>query len=661
MHVLRRTLRALSAGTAAGAAALMVDQLLALSTLGYPVPLGGRFVFAYLALGAVLGLAVELGWRASRRDSPRATGIFALTAALVYAPAIFERVHQALVFRAGQPPAVAAAAFVTGAYGLWILILRRVAGPHAESIAPLLGALTAAAGLAVNRHLVDYPLEPMAIAADAAVLVAGLLLAWVGRAGGARRRAVTLALLALGATLFAARGVWRPPAAPVASHPGRPHLVLVVIDTLRQDVFEAVLEETAEGRAFREAMDGAAWFTQAIAASPWTAPSIGTLMTGLHPREHGLELAAREDPSRPLAPLPDSVPTLAEHFRERGYWTEAIVTNPMLHPISGIARGFESYEILSGPTVTLPPLTALARLGLMETLTYQPASVVRRRLKQRLGPIAATGRPVFLWLHLLEPHEPLRPHRGLAPDPAGAGLGSLDRLYRDEVRYALVELKRMIELLADRGLWDDTVLVMVSDHGEMLPSDDHDNDTREEEGQGPKLYGHGHALYDELVRVPLVIRPRGGLLEDRRIDALASHADVFDTVSDLLHLGVTPPGEDRMNLAPWLAATLPAQPPRERDYALIGGILYGPEQRALRTRELKLIDYPRGQRPSELYLIAEDPRERHDVARRETERLARAEGALDLYWSRLGAAPEARPTELDAATLERLKALGYMP
>ena len=645
-----------------------MDQLLALLTLGYPVPLGGRFVLAYAALGAVLGLAVAVASRTGSRQTdaaprgwPAAGRTFAPTLALVWAPAIFERVHTTLAFRTGQLPALAAAALVTAGYGLWLLLLRRVAGPRGGGAAPLPGALTAAAGLAVNRNLVDYPLQPAALAADAAVLSAGLVVAWAARAFGGRRVLAAVAALAFGAAVLAARASWMPaPQAPGAGDSRRPNLVLVVVDTLRQDVFEAVLEETAEGRAFREAVDGAAWFTQAIAASPWTVPSIGTLMTGLHPREHGFRSSGVQDPGRPLVPLPESVPTLAEHLRRHGYRTEAFGTNPLLVPISGIARGFERYEILAGPTVKLPLLTALARLGWVSRDYYQPAGAVRRRLGQRLGAMTRDGRPVFLWLHLLEPHEPLRAHRGLAPDPAGSGLEPLNRLYRDEVRYALVELKRMFELLAGHGLWNDTILVIVSDHGEMFPSDGRDAGALEQGEEGPKLYGHGHALYEELVRVPLVMRPRGGLPEDRRIDALASHADVFDTVSDLLGLDAVPPEEERSKLTAWLAAP-PSRPLKEREYALIGAMQHGPEQRALRTRRLKLIDYPQGQRPSELYLIADDPRERRDFAKRDTRRLAAARSQLDRYWSRLGKAPEAEPTELDAETLERLKALGYVP
>ena len=130
-------------------------------------------------------------------------------------------------------------------------------------------------------------------------------------------------------------------------------------------------------------------FTVGHATANHCRPSLRTLMTGLHPQEHGFQASGVDDPSRPLTPLPDSVPTLAEHLQQQGYWTEAIGTNPLLQPISGIARGFERYEILSGPTVTLPPLTVLARMGLVEKVYYQQANAVRRRLAQRLGPIAA--------------------------------------------------------------------------------------------------------------------------------------------------------------------------------------------------------------------------------------------------------------------------------
>ncbi len=661
---LLRPARALAAGCLAGLCALAFDQALAFLILGFPVPITPRYVVAYAATGALAAACLVVGSWLRRHRVPGGWTSFAVAAAGVYAPAVFERVHHALSHRAAPVLAVTAAVLALACYGLWIIALARVAGRRARGLAPLLGAAGAAIGLAVNRSLVNYPLEPAALAADAAVLTAAVALAYLGRRRGTRRVLVAAAALALGAVVIGVAGHRRtpPPTAGAVAGERPPNLVLVIIDTLRQDTFRNVVRRTEEGRAFRRAMGGAAWFSRAIAAAPWTVPSVGSIMTGLYPQEHGLQGTAVKDPSRPLTPLAESVSTLAEKLRLRGYRTEAIGTNPLLQPVSGIARGFDNYEILSGPTVKLPLLTVLAKLGWLRKDYYQQASSVGHRLRRRLGRITALERPVFLWLHLMDPHSPLHSHPGLTPDPRAAGLDQMRRLYRDEVRYTLRELTSMFEQLRAHGLWQNTALVVVSDHGEMFPSDGHKTGVKTLGGDKQKLYGHGHAMYGELVRVPLVIRPPGGLPQYRRVKALTSHVDLHDTILDLLGADASRAGGDRVSLAPWLGSELPESGLRGRDHVLIGANQHGPKQRALRTHRFKLIEYPRSRhRQSELYLISSDPGEREDVAGTMKDQLAKVQQTMDAAWERLSAAPATGPAELDAETLERLKALGYLP
>lgn len=656
-----RAASAFTAGCLAGPFTLGLDQLLTYLTLGFTVPLAPRHALAYVLLAAFFSLVLVAGAWLIRRRVPEAWTTFALAAAGIYAPAIFERVHHVLDHRAAPVPATVAAALTVAGYGLWIVVMGRVAGTRAWSLAPFLGAAGAAVGLAVNRNLVNFPLEPAALAADAAVVASAFGLAYLGRIRGPRPvLAVIAALVAIALAVgYSAR---RPAATDApASRERPPNVVLVIIDTLRQDVFRSVVRRTEEGREFRQAMAGSAWFSRAIAVSPWTVPSVGSIMTGLYPPEHGFQAASVKDPSRPLRPLAESVPTLAQKLQQRGYRTEAIGTNPLMQPVSGIARGFDNYEILSGPTVKLPPLTALAKLDVLRVDNYQQASSVRRRLRQRLGGIEDDRRPLFLWLHLMDPHAPLKRHRGLSPDPRAASLDDQRRLYRDEVRYSLRELTLMFQLLRDHDRWQNTALVVVSDHGEMFPADGHDNGVEVLGGGAPKLYGHGHAMYGELVRIPLVIRPPGGLPESRRVKVLTSHVDLHDTILDLLGVDVARIGRDRVSLAPWLAKE-PAPPGlKERDHALIGANQHGPRQRALRTHRFKLIEYLKSRRPGELYEIRSDPGELEDLAATEEDLLARMRSRLESYWEELAAGPEAAPAELDAETLEKLKALGYVP
>lgn len=652
---------ALTAGILSAATAWGLDHLLAFITLGYPLPQEPRFGLAYALCGAVAGLLVAASSRAASTLM-----LWAGALALIYAVPIFERLYQMSAARMPLAAALLLALAAVGGYGAWIWLLQRLT--RSPSAACWIAAGTAAVGLAVNRNLVTRALDVEALFADAAIVLVAVAFALLFRWRGARvAGSVALAALALAAG-WVAIGPDRSPSpepsqvSAARSEKGRtPDLLLVVVDTLRLDVFESVVSETPEGRAFAESLGPAVWFDNAIAAAPWTAPSVGSILTGLYPQEHGFGAQSpSQDPNRPLRRLADAVPTLASRLRNRGYLTEAIGTNPILHPVSGIDRGFDSYELLPGSTTKLPLLTALAKAGALRDEFYQPASAVRRLLKRRLHRLPA-DRPLFLWLHLMDPHEPLHAHPDLPPDPGTERRSGKERLYREEVRFTLAELSAMIDLLKEHGRWADALLVLVSDHGEMFPSDGHPTGVIDRRTGEEKLYGHGHALYGELVRVPLVVRPPGGLRATRHVGVLTSHTDLHDTIVEVLDVDIPKVGRDRVSLAPFLAPALdrPADLPR-RPFALIGANQQGPRQRALRTHDLKLIEYLEPPERSELFDVLQDPQEHHDIAEREPERLPLVRRLLRNQLALLDDLPEAEDMEIDDETRRQLEALGYL-
>ncbi len=653
--------RALTIGLATGLAVCLTDALLAWLTLGYPVPARLGLVAWYPAAGAAVALTVAAAVRLRRR-SAGATELAAATAALLYAPAVVERLTHLLSVRLGTTAgtAVGIVAGLAG-IGLWLELMRRLGGTVPGL---LLAALAMAVGLALNRNLISLPTEPLALVADGLVVTAAVVLAWTARrAGGgwvvlavgvAAAAVVGLRAASLGPRFDAAAG------SPTAEAPkSAPNLLLVIVDTLRDDVFRAVVDETEEGRSFRRALGDAVWFTNAVAAAPWTPPSVGSILTGLYPEEHGFNRRQGSDSSRPLRRLADSVTTLAEHLRDRGYLTSAIATNPFLQRESGIAQGFLRFESLQDATAKLPLLTALRRAGLIETELYQGAERVRRRLGRQLGSLARSERPFFLWLHLMDPHLPLRRHPDLEPERVTAEIPEIDRLYRDEVRWALRELGDTFELLKSYGLWDDTAAVVVSDHGEMMLSD---RRFRGHAWQRKKVrrHGHGHALYRELVRVPLVVRlPAGGRGGgDREVDALTSHVDLPHTLTDLLGVERMPLPGDRVSLEPWLRA--PERRRGGRSWALVGATQEAPEQWAVHTGSFKLIDYPGGERPPELYSLNHDPGERRNLAGRRPETVARLRELLADRLQTLLPSPDGEALDVDDELRRRLEALGYL-
>lgn len=656
---------------------LTLDTLLAHATLEQAPTLAWRFVWAYVAGGAVIALGLAALAAAVPPLRSLAPGwadpapAMALTGWAFYGIPVAERLHQAATTAANARVALGVTVAGLVAYGLAAVVFRRLMGSTTDGApAAALGltAWTAAAGLAVNRNLVNYPLEPRALMLDALVVALAVGLAFaVRRLGASRGMGLTAALLALVA-LLGPPSASTPSAGPDRAHEDQPDLILILVDTLRYDVFRSVVEETPEGAAFRRHLSDAAWFDQAIAAAPWTAPSMGSILTGLYPQEHGYTAMGHGlDPNRPLRPLAPGTQTLAARARARGYHTEGVVTNPLLHPISGIARGFTRYELLAGATTKLPYLTVLSRLGWLDEEYYQPATQMLRYIGGRLHQLTDVG-SLFLWLHFMDPHEPLFAHPKLPAEASPPELDPIERLYRDEVRYTLQRLSELFDLLEDHGRFEDSLLILVSDHGEMFLSDNHDNGTPDRDGT-PKRVGHGHALYDELMHVPLVIRPPGGLPEERRLDILTSHVDLFDTAVDMLRLydprerarrlanpDAFPPQGNRLSLAPWLQVE-PADLPAPERWALLGGNQQGRPQRGLRDAANKLILYSDDRHP-ELYDLQEDPEELRNIAR--SQDLGPWLDHLEAEWKRLETAEDTPAVAIDDAMRRRLEALGYV-
>ncbi|MCG8458670.1 MAG: sulfatase, partial [Holophagales bacterium] len=608
---LARTAAGTLAGAAAGASALILDQWLAFATLGDSLPPVPGMATSYIVTGAILGTIAAL-WpsRRSRAEGEAAPerppwGLpYGVALVGLYALPVAERMADAAFVRGGKPAAVIAA--LTGAVAMLVAAHGAVRLARCQVPPLLLVAITAAVGLAVNRNLLDHPLAASSLAADAGIVLAAAAVTWaMGRVTPEKAAMLLAGLVAAGIGIVFVLPSRAPyPAPPPARGGEPPHLILIVLDTLRLDVFESVLRETEEGRELAAHLADAAFFDNAMAASPWTAPSMGTILTGLYPAEHGFGTRpALRDRNRSLLPLAEAVPTLGTRLAQRGWHTEAIIANPILFPGSGIDRGFVHYEVLDSTVKKLPLLMVMSRMGMLDPERYQPAPQVLRRLESRLPALTSSGRPLFLWLHFLDPHDPYHDHPELPTDASAATLPDDERRYREEVRFTARSVSRSIELLDRHGLWRDSLAILVSDHGEMFPTDGHVNPILDPATGQPQTWGHGKSLYHELVRIPLVIRPPGGLPEGapRRTAALVSHIDLHDTVVEVLGLDVPPIGRDRLSLAPFLDPPDPGMEAggepatgalgRGRSWALLGGIQAGIPQRGYVTRRHKFVIY----------------------------------------------------------------------
>ncbi len=446
----------------------------------------------------------------------------------------------------------------------------------------------------------------------------------------------------------------------------RPHIVVYVIDTLRADHLGAYGYDRNTSPALDRLASQSILFERAYSPAPWTLPSVVSILTSLPPCEHQVLLDRRQ-----LAP---GVATWAERIRAQGYRTVNFHANPYAGRASGLHRGFD----------------LVAQLG--------PG---RQSVSGLLDPLPS--QPLFLYLHSVEPHDPYETSPVLVPEatipevgdrrrnginrlltryrqltrvdwaegrPPGTTDTTADQdavmknlqklrqtvlgLYDTDIRIADVNLASVILALQEAGIWDQTIFVVTSDHGEAF---------------GEHLgWQHDQSLYEELVHVPLLIRLPGNRMAGRRLQQPVSLLDLLPTVVDAAGLEEIADEGPGRSWWPWLEGA--GDPPSEPVRVVRENLKkhYAPFKRERGDRNVALVEdgwkaiWNDEPGTVELYDLARDPDERDDVSEREPERArAMAESARD-WLARCGDGA-VRPTEdgdLDEDSLERLRALGYV-
>jgi len=535
-------------------------------------------ILAYGALGGVLGLAagaavVALGW---------ATGW----------PAI-------------RHPMSLAAALTLGSLGFVLALYHGRQRLFGEDLVLLSGlGVVVHIGLVVLAALAAYVLYRLARSLEArqhghVLAIAGSLIVLVG---------ALFANTSLAPGTVAEKGPTLSPDAESAQRDSRPNVILIVLDTLRADAVESARVDRAGGIG-RLARDGTV-FTQAHAQASWTRPSMASLFTSLYPSQHGAVQKADI--------LRDDVTTLAEAFSDAGYRTAGFTTNINLAPIFNFQQGFTDYFYLA-PKFYFGATDSATRLAIYKGLRvvreqlfrdrihfenyYQDARVVGDAVADWIA--GEPPQPFFLFLHYMDPHDPYfeMPYngRGIARvtnhNPAASRAAELHALYGQGVAYNDAELDRVLELVDANGAYDDSVIVLTSDHGEEF----------QEHGG----WWHGTTLYQEQLHVPLIIKAAqesdhgegSGASDDRIVELI----DVAPTL--LAAAGIAPP---------------PAFAGRDLADGDDDQVVFAEEDHegnrlvSLRLDAWKLIvanpDNPRGLAETELYDLAADPKESRNLA-----------------------------------------------
>ena len=390
------------------------------------------------------------------------------------------------------------------------------------------------------------------------------------------------------------------------SAPGdAPDIVLVVIDALRADYLALYGGSVSTPHLDALASEGVV-FRNSFAQAPWTKPSFATLFTGLYPSEHGAVGKA--------TPLRQDVPTLAEVLNANGYYAKGFANNRNIIPSEGFGKGFDEYDYLE-PNLIFGARPSSSELALYEVLRrihtrllsgailvenfYEPGEGVNRSVFDWLdGAERPGGKPLFLFLHYMEPHDPYmdadRPGVGYAmielgfrPDAAHY-LEPMRAAYCDEIEHMDRCLGALLEGFKSRGLYEDAVIVVAADHGEELY--DHAG------------WWHGETLYEEQLHVPLIIKLPRGRLGGTGWTGFARHIDMAPT---LLELAGAPVPE-----------TMRGQPLFDRPVSCAENLSFaerhfgGYTLRSVRSEATKFITARPGGKPG-FFDLESDPKERH--------------------------------------------------
>jgi len=282
-------------------------------------------------------------------------------------------------------------------------------------------------------------------------------------------------------------------------------VILITVDTLRSDHLPVYGYTKVKTPCIDQFAQDGLVFDQAFAHSPMTLPSHSTIMTGLLPQKHGV----RENLGFLLSDKPQ---TMAEAFSEAGYHTAAFVSTMVLRPETGIDQGFQSYD---GPFQK-------QKQSHVRSFAQQDGKLTLEAAKQWLS--RETSSKFFLWVHLYEPHTPYQP-----PPPYA---DQYSNQYDGEIAYTDALLHDFVEHLKTSNLYDKSIVLLTSDHGESLG----------EHGERE----HGLFAYRPVIQVPFILKlPQNHLANTRRSD-LVGLVDVKATLLELA--GVDTNAEDGIPL-----------------------------------------------------------------------------------------------------------------
>ncbi len=442
---------------------------------------------------------------------------------------------------------------------------------------------------------------------------------------------------------------------PISERHEKPNILIYLVDTLRADHLGCYGYDKPTSPNIDSFSKSATLFRNPIAQASWTRSAVASVLTGLYAPTHGT--------IKRLDTLSESVRLLPEVLKNLGYQTAAVVTNGNISSQFGFNRGFDTYR----------------------QLKEQPDNPENHQLSDSVNAAAfewlrlRSTEPFLLYLHTTDPHNPYMPrspHREkLAPMVADTTVGSLRKLtalkntketpspdllrditalYDAEIAFNDAEFGHLIEKLKELDLYDQTMIIFLSDHGEEFL--DHG------------YWEHGNSLFNEQIHIPLIIKFPNGLGKGTNVDSVVRQIDILPTILDYLGQPI-PPRLQGSSLLPWLlpSGNGPTAATEPMKATLSHVSIDKRDMMSLILSEKKLIQtaqdfsFARRDRPHvELFDLRHDWSEQENIADRQPVWAGYLLTLLKYQEQFGGKKASAKEAEIDEGLRRRLQALGYL-
>jgi len=618
-----------------------------------PAAIGLRILTADVVVGAGLGLAIGL------IDPGAGRRTFALALAGAYG-----------LLRVYAPPGYGAEAIYAAVSGVLTIAALRLGGTTTSRAGVVLTIGLGALGVLLGDAWLDEQhaaalrgiLLPFAVAALVWTPIA--LDALLGRlVGSATVRGLLVVavgglLLLLTGTPLSTTALVEDVVTAVPPPAGTPDVILVSLDTTRADHLSTYGYGRETSPNLTTLANDALLFTQARSPAGWTLPGHASMLTGLYPNRHGAHLAGgwlsgqSIDGRRNVAfPLARDRTTLAEALRDRGYQTGGFVANfSYLYRDYGLAQGFGRYEDAPGILLRVhPPVVRVVR-------AFEPGFCVKPyRTAHDINAAALAwldrapaGRPAFLFVNYMEAHQPWMADppfdRWVWEQPTASALVRQDLYTHEMRRFGAAELGfilasydgqvaamdaalgDLIAALKARGRYENALIIVTADHGEML-------------GEHETVGHMGRMLYEPLVHVPMVVKFPGTVHPRGRTDHPVQLVDVTPTALAAAGAPMIPGMQGQPLPEPMHAVV--AEEDINPFLVASYGAGYDRAIRVVYDGDYKLITTSRGDRM--LFDLAHDPGETDNLAERDAVRLADLMRRLDAAFGTAVAASDTHP------------------